>query len=133
VRNQIEKIFLKSLIDESSKNTKNTKLFPVIFLYKILLELGKKYGDYSISMLEYQTLIITTNTAEEFIDTTLQIVQLRNSSEKKQELERLREVQRQVLDNRFIVVLKELDTLKVSNDKIELNLELIDHIKEQVY
>ena len=52
---QIEKMYISSEIDEKSKDLRSKfQIFPIIFLYKILLELGKGTGKYEISYDEYR-------------------------------------------------------------------------------
>ena len=71
---QIEKLYVSSTIDEEKNGVRNSfSIFPVMFLYKILLELGKATGIYSISYTEYSYLVATTKKYEDFLDTMLLI------------------------------------------------------------
>ena len=58
IQRQIEKMFLSSAIDEESNGVrKEYRLYPVMLLYKVLLELGRSTGKYEISMTEYRYLV----------------------------------------------------------------------------
>ena len=61
-------MFISSSIDEGAKGVrKGFRLYPILLLYKILLELGKATGKYSISMTEYRYLVATTQKYEQFL------------------------------------------------------------------
>lgn len=70
IQRQLEKIYLSTAIDDEYEGTRaKYKLYPVMFLYKILLELGKTTGDYSILMNEYEYLVDTSEKYEDYLKT----------------------------------------------------------------
>ncbi|MCC8173406.1 MAG: hypothetical protein LIO65_03175, partial [Odoribacter sp.] len=51
IQRQIEKMYVSSTVDEEYNSVrKNYRLYPVMLLYKVLIELGRATGSYSISM-----------------------------------------------------------------------------------
>lgn len=82
IRRQIEKMFISSEIDEQRDSVRqNYRLYPVMLLYKVLIELGRTTGKYEISMTEYRYLVATTEVFEDFLETLLLIKLLRNESD----------------------------------------------------
>lgn len=131
VQRQIEKMFLSSQIDEAYIGVrKSYRLYPIMLLYKVLLEIGRSTGSYSITMTEYRYFVTTTKTFEGFLDTLLLIKLLRQESEKvKNEFEKYRTK----FDNRLIRALKQLKTLKIDKDLMSLNSEFIDEVAKKVF
>ena len=79
INRQIEKIYVSSSIDEGKLSVrKDYSIYPVMFLNKVLVELGKSTGNYSISMTEYEYLVATTKKYEDFLDTMIYIRLLRD-------------------------------------------------------
>ena len=112
VQRQIEKVFISSSLDEKyEKVRKNYRLFPVMLLYKILLEMGISTGTYSISMSEYRYLIATTKNYESYLDTLLLIKLLRREND--EEVKKF-EKYKNKLDNRLIQALRQLETLSIT-------------------
>ena len=63
IQRQIEKLYISSPIDEACDSVRRGfRLYPVMLLYKVLLELGRSTGAYAISMAEYRYLVATTKT-----------------------------------------------------------------------
>ena len=61
MQRQIEKMFVSTEIDEKYQTErKKYRLYPVMLLYKILIEIGRATGNYSISMTEYKYIVATT-------------------------------------------------------------------------
>lgn len=130
VQRQIEKMFISSSIDEEYKGIrKDFRLFPVMFLYKILIELGKATGDYSISINEYRYLVATSKKYEDYLNTLILIILLREDITVNSVLEKYR----MKFDNRLIQALKQLQTLVIDNEKISIPVNQIDEVKNKVY
>ena len=131
IQRQIEKMFISSEIDEAYEGTrKEYRLYPVMLLYKVLIELGRSSGNYSISMHEYRYLVATTKVFEDFLETLLLIKVLReDKTNAVAEFEKFREK----FDNRLIQALKQLDTLIVEKDTIALKNDKIDEVAKKVF
>ncbi|HWS44099.1 MAG TPA: AAA family ATPase [Pseudoflavonifractor sp.] len=130
IQRQIEKIYLSSPIDEESAGIrKDYRLYPVMLLYKILLELGRATGNYSITMTEYRYLVATTRRFEDYLNTLLLISLLRKDPGANGSFEQYRGK----FDNRFLLALKQLDTLSVSGDEIKLNVGAIETVARKVH
>lgn len=131
IQRQIEKMFISSPIDEAYKGVRqNYRLYPVMLLYKVLLELGRSSGKYSISMTEYRYLVATTKTFEGFLETLLLIKLLReDTGNAKNDFEQFRTK----FDNRLIQALKQLETLSIDRDSVSLNSERIEEVARKVY
>jgi hypothetical protein len=128
IRRQIEKIYISSSIDEEYDGVrKNFRIFPVIFLYKILLELGRTTGVYSVSMNEYDYLIATTEKYEDFLQTLFLINLLRKESNVN--LDKFSGK----FDSRFNQALKLLVTLDMDNKSIAIKQEYIDDVSQIVF
>ena len=100
-----------------------------MLLYKILIELGRSTGSYSISMAEYRYLVATTKTFEGFLDTLLLIKLFRDDPDAVTSFEQYRSK----FDNRLIQALKQLSTLVVERDSISLNEDYIEEVAHKVY
>lgn len=130
IQRQIEKMFLSSAIDEESNGVrKEYRLYPVMLLYKVLLELGRSTGKYEISMTEYRYLVATTKTFEGFLETLLLIKLLREDKSANIEFEKYRTK----FDNRLIQALKQLPALEVGRDSIAISDVFVKQVAEKVY
>lgn len=130
ITRQIEKMFISSIIDEEYNGVRiKYKLFPVILLYKILLELGKANNEkYYISTIEYKYIVATTKNYSDFLQTLLEIIELRNNDEYIEKLENFKTK----FDNRIKQALKQLDTLNVTNEGIEIKPYKLLEVREKV-
>ncbi len=127
---QIEKMFLSSNIDEGNEGVrKEYRLYPVMLLYKVLIELGRTTGNYKIDLTEYRYLVATTRKFSDFLDTLLLIKVLRDEPTEKSKFEQYRTK----FDNRLIQALKQLKTLNVDRDSITLNPERVDEVAQKVF
>lgn len=130
IQRQIEKMFISSSIDEQYEGVrKEFRLYPVMLLYKVLVELGHSTGDYSITMTEYRYLVATTKSFEDFLNTLLYIKLLRNDPVANQKLEQYR----RKFDNRLIQALKQLPTLSIDSDKILIPVNKVDEVAKKVF
>ena len=130
IQRQIEKMYISSQIDEEYQRVRrNYRLYPVMLLYKILLELGRGTGSYSLTMTEYRYLVATTKTFEGFLDTLLLIKLLR---EDKSNAEEQFQQYKAKFDNRLIQALKQLDTLVIDKNGVQLNMDRLDEVAKKV-
>lgn len=130
IKRQIEKMFISSSIDEEYETLRSKyRLYPVMLLYKILLELGLAGQKFKISIFEYRYLVATTKTYQDFLDTLLLIKLSRGDTSIIPQFEQFREK----VDNRLIQVLKQLDTLEIDTQFICLAEDKIKEVSEKVY
>lgn len=130
IQRQIEKMFLSSVIDEGSEGTRKAfRLYPIMLLYKVLLELGRATGSFSITLNEYRYLVATTPRYEQFLDTLLLIHLLRMEPEANDEFEKYKTK----FDNRLILAIKQLPSLSVDRNKISMNEEAVAEISEKIF
>jgi hypothetical protein len=130
IQRQIEKMFISSNIDEEYDGVrKDFRLYPVMLLYKILVELGRSMGEYAISINEYRYLVATTKKFEDFLTTLLFIKLLRDEPSVNSTLEQYRTK----FDNRLIQALKQLPTLSVESDRIFIPADKIEEVAQKVY
>lgn len=130
IQRQIEKMYISSMVDEEYNGVRqNYRLYPVMLLYKVLIELGRATGEYSITMTEYRYLVATTKRFEDFLETLLLIKLLRENPDANEEFEQYREK----FDNRLIQALKQLPTLMIDTDSIKLNKEKIPEVAKKVF
>lgn len=130
IKRQIEKMYLSSEIDEAKDGVRrNFRLFPVMLLYKVLIELGRTTGEYKIDMAEYRYVIATTKVFQDYLDALLLVKLMRQEPESKNKFEEFR----LKFDNRMIQALKQLDTLVVDKDSISLNKEKIDEVTQKLF
>lgn len=130
IQRQIEKMYISSTVDEGHNGVRqNYRLYPVMLLYKVLIELGRATGNYSISMTEYRYLVATTEVFENFLETLLLIKLLREDDSASTEFEQYRTK----FDNRLIQALKQLPTLVIDRDSIKLNQESISEVAKKVF
>lgn len=130
IQRQIEKMFISSQIDEAYNGVRREyRLYPVMLLYKVLIEMGRSTGKYQISMTEYRYLVATTKTFEGFLETLLLIKLLREDESAVNEFEQYREK----FDNRLIQALKQLPTLIIDRDSISINEGSIKEVAKKVF
>lgn len=131
IQRQIEKMYISSQIDEAHQGIRQEyRLYPVMLLYKVLLELGRASGHYSISMTEYRYLVATTKVFEGFLETLLLIKMLREDNDSATEKF---EQYRTKFDNRLIQALKQLDTLVIDRDNIVLKSDKVEEVARKVF
>ncbi len=133
IQRQIEKIFITTPFDDEFEGRrKEYKLFPVMYLYKILLELGKATGKYTISMLVYNTLILTSHRYQDFLETLLLI---RLLDTEKDAFEKLKNDigSKFSTESRWNRTLELLDTLEVTSNSITLKTEYIQEVARKVF
>ena len=133
IQRQIEKIFITTPFDDEFEGRRREyKLFPVIYLYKILLELGKSTGKYTISMIVYNTLILTSHKYQDFLETLLLIKLL---DTEKETLEKLKNEigSKFSIESRWNRTLELLDTLEVTSDSITLKKEYIQDVAKKIF
>lgn len=131
IQRQIEKMFISSQIDEAYMGArKEYRLYPVMLLYKILIELGRSTGKYSISMTEYRYIVATTKRFEYFLESLLLIKLLREDETNAAETF---ETFKSKFDNRLIQALKQLDTLAIDRNLITLKENKIEEVAKKVF
>lgn len=127
---QLEKMYISSEIDEENIGVRvQYRLFPVMLLYKVLIEIGKLTGDYSISTNEYRYFVATTKKYGDYLHTIFLINLLRADPSANSNLEKYREK----FDNRMIQALKQLNTLIVDDSGIKLNTKYLSLVSRKVF
>ena len=130
MQRQIEKMFISSSIDEEYKKIRQDfRLYPVMLLYKILIELGHSTGKYQVSMTEYRYLVATTKVFEDFLETLLLIKLFREESDAAARFKQYSDK----FSNRMNLALKQLDTLIVDNNFISLKQDKIEEVAKKVF
>lgn len=137
ITRQVEKMFISSSIDEGKNNVrKDYSIFPIMFLDKILLEIGKVTNNYSISMNEYRYFVATAKKFDDYLDTMLYIKLLREECNEQygtdtvlDEFKKLRDK----FDNRMNKAIELLDYIDCSNDRITLKQDKIEEVAQKVY
>lgn len=130
IQRQIEKMYISTSVDEKFEDIrKNFRLYPIMLLYKVLLELGRATGEYKISLSEYRYIVGTTEKFEDFLDALLLICVLRNNEDSLSEFEQYKTK----FDNRMDQVLKQLVTLSVDGNSISLIPDCVDEVAKKVF
>lgn len=130
IQRQIEKMFISSSLDTEFQETRQEfRLYPIMLLYKVLLELGRSTGNYSVSLPCYKYIIATTKKFEDFLDTLVLIKVLNENTSVIQRLEDYRTK----FDNRILKALEQLPTLIIDNNSISLNTYYINEIAQKVF
>lgn len=131
IERQIEKMFISSEIDEKSNDIRRSfRLYPIMLLYKVLLELGRSVGEYTISIDEYRYIVATTERFNGFLDTLLYIKLFRECPDDIEQFTGFKEK----FDSRLIQALKQLPGLDVdTRTSITIKSEFVEEIAEKVY
>lgn len=130
IERQIEKMFISSEVDEQSQNVrKQFRLYPVMLLYKVLLEIGRATGEYKVAIDEYRYLIATTKVFKDFLETLILIKAFREDKSANDTFGIFREK----FDNRLIRALKQLPSLDVENEFISLRKDKINDVAKKVF
>lgn len=123
-------MYISSNVDEGHNGVRQEfRLYPVMLLYKVLLELGRSTGKYKISMTEYRYLVATTKVFENFLETLLLIKLLREDTSANAEFEQYRTK----FDNRLIQALKQLPTLIIDRDSISINPDAVEEVAKKIF
>ncbi len=127
---QIEKMFLSSDVDEAKDGVrKEFRLYPIMLLYKILIELGRTTGEYTISLTEYKYLVATTKKFEDYLEAILLIKLLRTDVSAVPNFEEFSSK----FDNRMLQALKQLNTLTVTTKSISINPERLEEVAKKIF
>lgn len=130
IQRQIEKMFISSSVDEEYNGVrKDYRLYPVMLLYKVLIEMGRSTGSYSVTMTDYRYIIATTKKFEDFLESLLLIKLLHEDSSAAAKFEEYRTK----FDNRLIQALKQLPTTVIDKDSIALKEESIEEVAKKVF
>ena len=131
IERQIEKMFISSEIDEKSNDIRRSfRLYPIMLLYKVLLELGRSVGEYTISIDEYRYIVATTERFNGFLDALLYIKLFRECPD---DIEQFT-VFKEKFDSRLIQALKQLPGLDIdTRTSITIKSEFVEKIAEKVY
>lgn len=130
IQRQIEKMFISSSVDEEYEGVRQDyRLYPVMLLYKVLLEIGRATGNYTVTMADYRYLVATTKKFEDFLETLILIKLLHDDNDAVSEFEKYRIK----FDNRMIQALKQLPTINVERDSVALKDECIEEVARKVY
>lgn len=130
IERQIEKMFISSAVDEQNQTVrKQFRLYPVMLLYKVLLEIGRATGEYKVAMDEYRYLIATTKVFKDFLETLILIKAFREDKSVNDTFG----VFREKFDNRLIQALKQLPALTIDHEFISLKAESINNVAQKVF
>lgn len=130
IQRQLEKLYISSPVDEAYNGVRRAyRLYPVLLLYKILLELGRSTGSYRVSIREYRYLIATTTTYQGFLETLLLIRLMRSEADGGQAFDQFKGK----FDNRLIQALKQLPTLDIDREGITLRPQAVEKAAEKVF
>lgn len=130
INRQIEKLYISSEIDESYNGVRSKfRIFPIMFLYKVLLELGNTTGDYSISYVEYAYLVSTTPKTSDYLQTMIYIKLLRDDPSAESSFTQFDSK----FDNRMNKAIELLSFLDCSNHRIKIKDEYIKYVASVVY
>lgn len=130
IERQIEKMFISSAVDEQNQTVrKQFRLYPVMLLYKVLLEIGRATGEYKVAMDEYRYLIATTKVFKDFLETLILIKAFREDKSVNDAFG----VFREKFDNRLIQALKQLPALAIDHEFISLKAESINNVAQKVF
>lgn len=130
IQRQIEKMFVSSKIDQQSDDIRSEyRLYPIMLLYKVLIELGLSQGEYRISLYEYSYLVVTTEKFNQYLDTLLLIKLVREDESIIAEFDKFGDK----FDNRLIQALKQLPTLSIDSKYITLVPEKISEVALKVF
>ncbi|WP_457627321.1 McrB family protein [Persephonella sp.] len=125
--NQAEKVFIWNPLDNQTSR-QIFKIHPVMFTYKVLLEIGDITGNYEISLNEFKTFLGTSLKYEEYFDTTLLILEYRENPS----LINSHEIIAKVEDNRFNRVLENIEYFTITRDRISLKPEFINVVRQKI-
>ena len=130
IERQIEKMFISSEVDEQSQTVRQKfRLYPVMLLYKVLLEIGRATGEYKVAIDEYRYLIATTKKFEDFLETLILIKVFRDDTSVQNTFGAFREK----FDNRLIQALKQLPALDITRESITLREDKITEVAKKVF
>lgn len=125
---QIEKIYCISTLDDKPEIRGDFSIFPLIFLYKILYEIGVETGNYSISNKEFKYIVATEKKYDNYLQTLFLIKLSRRDNEFINSCSSLRDK----YDNRMNLALLQSSCLEIIDDNIRIKNEYINLIKNKI-
>ncbi|HEG0497435.1 TPA: AAA family ATPase [Campylobacter jejuni] len=132
IKNQIEKIFISSNLDEESNGIrKDFRLFPIMFLYKLLLSIGEVTGVCEISKDEYYYFVSTQTVYEKYLESLILIMMFRENNAKYSPIYQVFK-NNQKFESRFNLVIEQLKTLEVKDNKIKIKDGCLNYIRQRI-
>lgn len=132
IKSQIEKIFISSNLDEESNGLrKDFRLFPIMFLYKLLLSIGEVTGVYEISKDEYYYFVSTQTVYERYLESLILIMMFRADYTTYSSLYNNLKATKK-FDSRFNLVIEQLETLEINNSTIKIKDDHLNYVKQIV-
>ncbi|TQO55610.1 hypothetical protein [Paraclostridium bifermentans] len=131
---QIEKIYISSILDENFEtDRKDSRIYPLFLLYKVLIEMGRSYGNYKISYDEFICFLATAGKYSDYSKVIYTIMVDRDNSIKTS----FSTANKSLLireDLRYHLALKNLKHLNidVDNNIIELDKRYINKVESKV-
>ncbi|MBZ7995077.1 AAA family ATPase [Campylobacter canadensis] len=132
IKTQIEKIFISSNLDEEYNGIrKDFRLFPIMFLYKLLLSIGDVTEEYEISKEEYDNFVFTQTIYEKYLDSLILIMMFRENYAKYSLIYKGLKVNKK-LESRFNLIIEQLETLEVKDNKIKIKDGYLNYIRQRI-
>lgn len=129
---QIEKVYFSSILDEKRNTTRSKyRLYPLFLLYKVLVEIGKITGRYYITQKEFVVFVCTTEKYDDYLDTVFNILNCRNNTGLRENLNKLNSNLRS--DVRYHKLLVSLKTIEETDDGLAIKPGLENYVKEKLY
>ena len=132
---QIEKIYISSILDEKFNSyRKECRLYPLFILYKVLIEIGRVYGEYKISYDEFICFLSTTNKYSDYSKALYNIFVTRDSSINTRFDIKFKSLNTRE-DLRYHLILKNLKhfNIDVDNNIVELDKKYIYYIQSKIF
>lgn len=127
IERQIEKVFISSELD---KKREDFTLYPTMLVYKVLLELGRATGNYSMSKDNYYYLLTTATKFEDFLTILLEIQLMEQDDSAQTEF---KNTIKRTLDSRFKNILKYIPSVSMADDSISLVEDHVDEVAKKVF
>lgn len=132
IEQQIEKLFfITPLI--STKGKEDFQLYPLFFLYKILLEIGKITREFKISVFEFDYFVATSKSYEEWDKIVKTILHYRkNNLTEESIIKLLKKNSISTPDQRYNQIIDILPYFKITNTSISLRTDYISKVKDKI-
>ncbi|GAB6100651.1 hypothetical protein JCM16358_25300 [Halanaerocella petrolearia] len=133
IEQQIEKIYCITPFFRT-KGKEEIQLYPLFFLYKVLVEIGKITGNYKISDVEFNYFVSTSNTYSEWKNVVDSIIYYRElNTDLTLEIDRISQEKKiNPPDQRYNQIISILPQFRITRDYYKLRKDYINTIKDKV-
>lgn len=127
---QIEKIYISSSIDQESKGVRSKfNIFPTVFLYKVLIEIGTITNNFNVTLNEFKYIISLATDYEDYLKVVYEILEIRRSPDYLEKFSKYGSK----FDNRLHLAIGLISHIDIDGALISLKESEIDVVRKKIF